>query len=177
MKKIITIGASTSSQSINKQLAKFSGSLLNNVEVENVDLSELADIAIYSVDKEGAGVVPEQIVALNKLFKSVDGFIISFAEHNGSFAAGYKNIIDWISRQEGKVFNEKPVFLMATSPGGRGGATVLGAALNYYPYLGAKITGSVSVPSFGENYKDNRIVNEEILSNIKCEITKFESEL
>ena len=177
MKKIITIGASTSSQSINKQLAKFSGSLLNNVEVENVDLSELADIAIYSVDKEGAGVVPEQIVALNKLFKSVDGFIISFAEHNGSFAAGYKNIVDWISRQEGKVFNEKPVLLLATSPGGRGGTAVLSSAVGYYPYMGAKVTGSLSVPSFGENYKDNKIVNDEILSNIKSEITKFEAEL
>ena len=177
MKKIITIGGSTSTSSINKSLAEFAGSQLNNIDVINVDLSELSEIAIYSVDKEAAGVLPNEIVELNKLFKSVDGFIISLAEHNGSFAAGYKNIVDWISRQEGKVFNEKPVLLLATSPGGRGGATVLSSAVGYYPYMGAKVTGSLSVPSFGENYKDNKIVNDEILSNIKSEITKFEAEL
>lgn len=37
---------------------------------------------------------------------------------------------------------------MATSPGDRGGATVLQAAVNYFPFLGANVVADFSLPNF-----------------------------
>jgi len=174
-KNILVFGGSTSSTSINKQLANYASSFLENINVNVIDLS-VFDIPVFSVDQEKEG-VPESIMELSKMFKHTDGFIISLAEHNGSYAAGYKNIIDWISRVEKKVFHDKPVLLMATSPGARGGITVLQTAKNYYPYMGANIVGSFSLPSFTSNFQDGKIVDKDLASKLEIEVTKFKKEL
>lgn len=174
MKKIITIGASTSKNSINKTFANHVASQINDNEVINVDISSFNHLPIFSVDFENENETPEEISILNSLFKDVDGFIISFAEHNGSYAAGYKNVFDWISRQEGKIFNNKPTLLLSTSPGGRGGATVLASALAVYPHQGAEVTGSFSLPSFFDNFKDNEIQDLDLKTNLEIEINKFQ---
>ena len=174
MKKIITIGASTSKNSINKTFANYVASQLKNVEIISVDISTFNNLPIFSVDYESANETPEEISILNSLFKDVDGFIISFAEHNGSFSAGYKNVFDWVSRQDGKVFNNKPALLLSTSPGGRGGATVLSSAVSVYPHQGAIATGSFSLPSFFDNFKENALVNSELNEQLKTEISKFQ---
>ena len=174
MKRIITIGASTSKNSINKTFANYVASQLSDVEIISVDISNFNNLPIFSVDYESENETPEEITILNSLFKDVDGFIISFAEHNGSFSAGYKNVFDWVSRQEGKVFNNKPALLLSTSPGGRGGASVLASALAVYPHQGAIVTGSFSLPSFFDNLKGNEIVNSELREKLSTEIKTFQ---
>jgi chromate reductase, NAD(P)H dehydrogenase (quinone) len=82
--------------------------------------------------------------------------IISFAEYNGSYTAAFKNIFDWISRINNKTFQNKKMILMATSPGGRGGKTVLENALNRFPHHGADIVGNFHLPSFQQNFEKRR---------------------
>ena len=177
MKKIITIGASTSKKSINGELATYVGSELSDIELINVNISDYNLLPIFSVDTEEESGTPKEVVELNALFKSADGFIISFAEHNGSYAAGYKNVIDWISRQEGKVFNDKPTLLMSTSPGGRGGATVLASATAGYPHLGANVIDSFSLSGFYDNFVDNNLINSDLKSDLFEKIGRFQSSL
>ena len=50
-KKIIAFGASSSKQSINKQLATFAANQFQNVSVEILDLNDY-EMPIFSVDKE-----------------------------------------------------------------------------------------------------------------------------
>ena len=176
-KKVIVIGASTSKNSINKTLANYSAEQLSAVELLKVDISKFNNLPIFSVDTEEENVTPEEIIELNALFKSTDGFIISFAEHNGSYAAGYKNVMDWISRQEGKVFNNKPALLLSTSPGARGGATVLGTAVAAYPHFGANVVDSFSLSSFYDNFTDGSVSNEELKSDLFEKIEKFQNSL
>lgn len=176
-KKIIVIGASSSKNSINKTLANYSAKQLENVELLNVDISTFNSLPIFSVDKEEESGAPKEIIDLSSLFKSVDGFIISLAEHNGSYAAGYKNVIDWISRQEGKIFNNKPMLLLSTSPGARGGATVLDSAVAGYPHLGAKVIDSFSLSSFYDNFVDNSLSNEVFKSELSEKIVNFQNSL
>jgi chromate reductase len=64
---------------------------------------------------------------------------------------------------------DKPVFLMATSPGKRGGSSVLEHANNIFPYRGAVVASSYSLPSFNDNFKEG-IANKE-------ESTKFHESL
>ena len=174
MKKIITIGASSSKNSINKTFANYAAQQLYNVDIINVDISQYNTLPIFSVDYEADNETPESVTELHAIFQSADGFIVSFAEHNGSFSAGYKNVFDWLSRQGGKVFNHKPTLLLSTSPGGRGGASVLANANQIYPHQGAKVTGSLSLPQFFDNFKDNALVNPEIKDNLNKEISKLQ---
>lgn len=62
---------------------------------------------------------------------------------------------------------------MATSPGGRGGATVLKAAQAYFPFLGAKITDTFSLPSFYENFNNEEITDEHLKSDIQAKLNRF----
>ena len=177
MKKIITIGASTSKKSINKTFAQFAGRQLKNVELINVDISNYNHLPVFSVDLESEIGAPEEIKVLHSLFNDVDGFIVSFAEHNGSFSAGYKNVFDWVSRQGGKVFNHKPALLLSTSPGGRGGASVLGTAATIYPHQGADVSGSFALPSFFDNLKSDEIQDGILKAQFEEEIAKFQEKI
>ena len=161
MKKILTIGASTSRKSINKQFAEYTGDLLNNVEVINVDLNDF-EMPLFSVDVEAKNRFPEGAIELNKVINTADGFIISFAEHNGAYSAAFKNTFDWLSRINGKVWRDKPMLLLATSPGPRGGQTVLEIAKGRFPFNGGDIVGTFSLPSFSDNFKEGELAHKDL---------------
>ena len=161
MKKILTIGASTSRKSINKQFAEYTGDLLNNVEVVNIDLNDF-EMPLFSVDVEAKNRFPEEAIELNKVINTADGFIISFAEHNGAYSAAFKNTFDWLSRINGKVWRDKPMLLLATSPGPRGGQTVLEIAKGRFPFNGGVIVGTFSLPSFSDNFKEGELAHKDL---------------
>jgi len=85
-----------------------------------------------------------------------DALMISFAEHNGSYSVAWKNLFDWSSRVGKKVFQDKPMVLLSTSPGARGGATVLAAATSSMPFFGGDVKASLAIPNFHENFDAQR---------------------
>ncbi len=174
MKRIITIAGSNSQKSINKSLIIYTSGLLENVEVISIDLNDYV-LPIYGVDFEEGNAIPTAVKKLDRLFNSVDGFILSLAEHNGSYTAVFKNTIDWLSRINMKVWREKPMLLMATSPGGRGGATVLQSANTYFPFMGAQVTDTYSLPSFYDNFIEGEIIDERLKMDLLTKINKFKT--
>ncbi len=174
---IVAFGASSSKASINQQLAAYAA---NQIEGANVTLLDLNDfeMPIYSIDKEKENGIPQ----LAKDFKSAtlnsDGIIVSLAEHNGSFPSAFKNVIDWVSRLEGKIWAEKPLLLLATSPGPRGAKSVLEHATNTFPYRGATVTGSFSLPSFFQNFSNEEgIKDQELRTEFENHLETFTSKL
>jgi len=81
-----------------------------------------------------------------------------------------KNIFDWASRINGKTFQEKPMLLLATSPGARGGSSVLEIATKRFPFQGGIIKGSFSLPSFNDNFDTDKGITNEELKNVLLEI-------
>ncbi|MGV1010960.1 MAG: NADPH-dependent FMN reductase [Flavobacterium sp.] len=161
MKKIIAFGASSSKTSINKQLATYAANQFQNTLIEVLDLNNY-EMPIFSTDKEAHTGIPELAQDFYDKLGSADLIIISFAEHNGAYAAAFKNIFDWTSRINGKNFQGKPTLLLSTSPGPRGGSTVLEIAKGRFPFQGADVKGSFSLPSFYENFDvSNGIINDE----------------
>jgi len=149
--KILAFGASNSKQSINRQLANYAANLVAGAEVELLDLNDY-EMPLFSIERELALGQPELALAFRQKIAEADALVISFAEHNGSYSVAYKNLFDWTSRIDGKVFQSKPVVYLSTSPGGRGGAGVLAAAANSAPHFGAELIASLSVPSFFDNF-------------------------
>jgi chromate reductase len=162
--KIIAFAASNHRQSINKQLVTYASKLLTIADVEILDLNDY-ELPLYSQDKEnelGHPLLAKQFLAKLGCSK---GIIISFAEHNGSYTAAYKNLFDWCSRIEPKVFQHKPMVFLATSPGPRGGSSVLATALQAAPYFDGEVKASLSIPSFYDNFDiDKQVLKHEELN-------------
>lgn len=176
MKKIILIAGSNSQYSINKSLLSFTAKSLQRIEVITVDLNDYV-LPIYGADFESENGIPKAVKRLDELFNTADGFIISLAEHNGSYAAVFKNTIDWLSRIDMKIWKEQPVLLMATSPGARGGATVLQSAKAYFPFLGANVITDFSLPCFYDNFKNDEIIDNELKEALYDKIELFKTHL
>ena len=173
MKKILAFAGSNSKNSINKQLAIYTASNINNVTYDVADLNDYP-LPIFSLEEEENG-FPKSAVAFNDLLSNYDGFVVSLAEHNGSYSAVFKNIFDWVSRIDRKVFKDKPLLLMATSPGARGGASVLETAAGTFPHLGGNIIAKFSLPSFFDNFKDSELVNSGLKESLNTAIEAYQS--
>ena len=149
--KIIAFGGSNSKNSINKKLATYASSLFADASIEILDLNDFA-LPLFSVDLEKEIGQPQLAKDFLDKITSADFLVVSLAENNGNYSAAFKNLFDWSSRQAKEVFQHKPMLLMATSPGVRGGATVLEIAKNAFPRFGANIKGTFSLPSFNDNF-------------------------
>jgi len=176
MKTIIAFAGSNSKTSINKQLAAYAASLVNEAEVKVLDLNDF-ELPLYGSDYESAHGIPDNAQKFLDHIKSSDGVVLSLAEHNGTYSTVFKNLFDWMSRLDGKLWSDKPMLLMATSPGGRGGATALEIAQGRFPYMGGNIVGSFSLPSFGDNFQDGKITNSELNSQLLEEVKQLEESL
>ena len=157
--KIIAFGASSSSKSINKQFAQYTALQMGD-DVQILDLNDF-EMPIVSVDREEADGYPEEAHEFLDVLGSADLLVISMTEHNGAYSAAFKNIFDWASRIEANVFQNKPVLLLSTSPGGFGGGNSMQLALTRFPKHAANIIAHFCLPKFGENF-DNGIKDPEL---------------
>lgn len=173
MKKIIGLAGSNSKKSINKQLVGYALSKLDGFSNAVLDLNDF-EVPIYGIDLENERGIPENAQKLSDSIEGADAIVLSLAEHNGSYAAVFKNIFDWMSRINPKVWRNKPMLLMSTSPGGRGGAGVLAGAKMAYPHQGGNIIAEFSLPSFFNNFKDEKIENEEFEAKLNVAVSEFE---
>jgi len=170
MKKILAFTGSNHSKSINQQLVSYTASLIPELEIEVLDISQW-NIPIYSIDMD-PDQTPMEITQLIELIKNHDGFIISSPEHNGSTPAFFKNIIDWLSRRSKNVFENKPMLLMSASPGKSGGVKNRQLLEHLLPYLGVNIVATFSLPSFYQNMQDGKII-EGLFEELNKELTAF----
>jgi len=169
-RKILAFGGSSSRHSINKKLAVYAAGLFSEATVEVIDLNDF-ELPVFSVDKEGD--MPELVFQFAKKIDECDLIVLSLAEHNGSYSAAFKNIFDWTSRlPERKVFADKKMFLLATSPGARGGSSVLETATKRFPFNGGVVVSTFSLPSFHQNFKDGMGITNENLKNQLQEVIK-----
>ena len=149
--KIIAFGGSNSKNSINKKLATYTASLFKNATVEVIDLNDY-EMPLFGVDlEEKVGKHDLAQTFMDKL-ATADVLVVSLAENNGNYSVAFKNILDWSSRITKNIFADKDMLLMATSPGARGGASVLDIANNAFPRFGANIKATYSLPSFNDNF-------------------------
>lgn len=172
--KILAFGASSSRHSINQRFALYAASLVRDADVTTLSPEDY-ELPLFSVDLEKAqGAQPKAQAFLDQI-SAADALIISFAEHNGNFTAAFKNLFDWTSRIEVKLFQNKPTLLLSTSPGGRGGIGALTIAQNSLPHFGADVKGSFSLPRFNDNFdaENNRIADDELRNALEETLQKL----
>ncbi len=175
-KKIVAFGASNSKNSINSQLAGYAASQVDNATVNSLNLNDF-EMPIYSIDREMETGIPALAHAFKEEINKADAIIISFAEHNGSYSVAFKNIFDWMSRIDQNVWMNKPMFLLATSPGGYGAKTVLNLAEGRFKRSNTNTVVSFSLPSFMQNFNEAGILDEELNSEFREQLNQFSAAL
>ena len=176
-KTIVAFGASNSKNSINKKLANFAANQVAGATVNLLDLNDF-EMPLYGIDLEKESGIPALAHDFKEQIKNADGIIISFAEHNGAYTVVFKNIFDWISRIDKDVWMNKPMYLLATSPGGRGGKTVLEIAVNKFKFMNKNTVVHFSLPSFGQNFSvENGILDDALLNEFQTQLQIFQNAL
>lgn len=171
---IATLLASNSKKSINRVLLNHVATKLGEHQVTSLEVADYP-LPIYSEDIETESGIPETVIALRQQLSQFDAFILASPEHNSSMPAVFKNLIDWLSRVkdvEHPIFNKKPLLLLSTSPGARGGATNLQHLNQIMPWWGADIQGSLSLNSFYQKYSEGQF-EEETERQINEQIEQF----
>lgn len=180
---ILVFAASNSTTSINKRLAVHAANVLKekfnaSVVIDVLDLNDF-EMPIYSPEREKTSGVPQLAQDFYARIGAADGLIVSYAEHNGHYSAAFKNIFDWCSRIDMKVFQGKPKIVLSSSPGKRGGASVMAAALEGAPHFGADVKGSLSVGPFSEHFDEqsNSLVTPELVSALHEALSELNAAL
>ncbi len=165
MKRVLAFSGSNHSKSINQQLIRYTSKLVQEYPVTIIDIRSFI-VPIYSIDMDPE-TIPKDILTLIEQIKEHDAFIISSPEHNGGTPAFFKNILDWLTRRSSSLFESKPLLLMSTSPGKRGGEKNRMYLEGFFPRLGANIISTFSLPSFKQN-----MVDEELNEDMKASLVK-----
>lgn len=163
--KIVAFGASYSKQSINRQFAGFAAHQFNTAEIEVLDLNNY-NPPLFTVDVEAEFGFADSVKSFLHKLEEADLLIISMAEHNGSYTAAFKNLFDWTSRLKAQLFEGKKMILLSTSPGKRGGMSVIEAAKIRFPIHGAEVIASFSLPSFQANFDAKKGITDETLNRL-----------
>ena len=127
--RILAFAGSARRESFNKRLIKIAvrGAEAAGAQVTLIDLGEYP-LPIMDQDLEAARGLPENALALKKLFLENDGLLLSCPEYNSSITPLWKNTIDWVSRPGPgdpplglTAFKDKIAALLSASPGRLGG--------------------------------------------------------
>ncbi len=173
MAKILAFAGSNSSTSINYKLVKYTVSLIEEHQIQKVNMAKLP-FPMYSSDYEKKHGYSNSLVELKGDIEKADGVILSVNEHNSNPSAFFKNVLDWLSRVDRNFLNDTKVLLMATSPGKGGAKHALEVINQMLPRFGAEIIVTFSLPSFSENFdEDKGILDSELAAMHTSAIQNF----
>lgn len=152
--KILAFAASNSRTSINRALVEYAAAqlqsdILPQAKIEFLDLNDY-EMPIFSIERERDSGIPAPAQDFFARIGAAEAVLVSFAEHNGFVTSAWKNIFDWMSRIEMKVWQDKPVLMLAASPGRRAGANVLASQELLAPHYGADLRGTLGIGTWPE---------------------------
>ena len=171
--KVLAFAASNHSNSINRALVNHAAERLTalnpEAEITFVDLNDF-EMPIYSIDREQADGVHPLAQEFYDQIGAADALLVSFAEYNGFVTSAWKNIHDWMSRIDMKVWQDKPIVLLAATPGPRAGANVLGTQEFTAPFFGMNIKGKYGVGVWGEAWDGKTLTKAEDVEGVDAAI-------
>ena len=177
--KTLAFAASNHSQSINRSLVGYAAERLQALHptaaIEFADINQY-EMPIYSPDRERAdGIHPLAQTLFDKI-GAADALLVSFAEYNGYVTAAWKNIYDWMSRIDAKVWQDKPIVILAATPGPRAGANVLQTQEFTAPFFGMDIKGKHGVGKWAEGWNGTTLTRDEDVAAIDAALTVLTEE-
>jgi NAD(P)H-dependent FMN reductase len=157
--KILAFAGSLRRHSYNRRVlhSAVAGAERAGAEVTSVDLRDYP-MPVYSQDDQEAFGFDENALKFQSLIHEHEGLLIAAPEHNGSFPAALKNVIEWASRRNdsfkgGRVFPGKVAAMMAAAPNALGGVRSLTHLRGVLTSVGVHVLpAEVVVPFVGDKF-------------------------
>jgi len=173
--KILCFVGSNSSKSINVQLMKslVQHELLADA-VNYVDIREW-QLPIFSQDTESAQGYPALIKELATQMKNATHVLVGTNEHNSAVSAFFKDVLDWLSRYDKTVFEDKVFLVVSTSEGGRGAISANEYTQGFFSRFKAKHVFNFSLPNFSKNFSTEQqlLTNDEFKQQFNEVVIEF----
>jgi len=138
--RVLVLGASLSSTSLNNRLATLAAKLVSDSGA-TADAAEISDFdcPFYDHDIEVDTGPPIGAHRFCERLRASDALVVASPEYNSSMPATIKNLIDWVSRFRPQPFNGKQALLMSASPSMVGGNRGLWALRIPFEHLGTRV--------------------------------------
>jgi NAD(P)H-dependent FMN reductase len=81
-------------------------------------------------------------------------------EHNGNPSAFFKNLLDWLSRDERRFLDGIPVFLMSASGGKRGAISSRNVVEQMLSRFGAEVISTFSLSGYYDNFNPEKGITD-----------------
>lgn len=114
--KTLAISGSLRKKSYNTALLKAAQKLAPELNIEILDYTNLP---IFNQDVEESA-YPQAATDIREKIKAADAVLIATPEFNRTIAGSLKNLLDWASRPDYKLWDQKPVGVIGASSGMRG---------------------------------------------------------
>lgn len=182
MKKALLISSSLSSKSINFEVLKWLKQFVPNKEESKLVSIRDFELPLYNVDIEKEPGIAENGLKFMQLIEGYDKLIFGIAEHNGSLTAGFKNLLDWLSRinKDYKFLSGKDVLLVGTSPSSFGAKSAILHAKSVIQMLGGNVMDEFPIPSYYATFSitesGHNINNQELKGALLSTLGNFLSE-
>ena len=138
--RVLVVGASLSSTSLNNRLAAFTAKLVDDKGgTSDFATIDQFDCPFYDHDLDVETGPPGGALRFCERLKAADARIVASPEYNASMPAAIKNLIDWGSRFRPQPFNGKQALLMSASPSMVGGNRGLWALRVPFEHLGTRV--------------------------------------
>lgn len=112
---VLAIGGSLRRDSFNRLVVQAAPALApQSLQISVYD--ELASVPLFCEDMEMPH-APAGVQRLRRAVASADGVLIATPEYNQSLSGVVKNMVDWLSRGEPVVIEDKPVGILGITPG------------------------------------------------------------
>ena len=134
---ILGISGSLRKKSYNTALLKAAQKLAPEMGIEILDYSA---VPIFNQDLEES-VYPQVVTDMRGKIQAADAILIAVPEFNRTPAGSLKNLIDWASRPDYKLWNQKPVGIIGASSGPRGASFAQYDVRRIMSYFNARTMG------------------------------------
>ncbi len=182
MPKILAFAGSFRKGSYNKRVLNIAvrGARDAGADVTVLDLHDLP-MPIYNADDVEAHGFDQNALRFQEMLSSHDGILVASPEYNGSVPGGFKNAIDWASRQSerfatSEVFKGKTAAMITASPGSFGGLRCLQHLRGVFTIMGVWVLPmEIAVSFVGQKFDgDSEEMTDE---KIAATLAKLGSEL
>ncbi|CAN5344848.1 NAD(P)H-dependent oxidoreductase [soil metagenome] len=154
MPKILAVAGSYREHSYNRRVLNIAieGAREAGGDVTLIDLRDFP-FAVYNADDIDKNGFDPDASRLQDVIAEHEAFLIASPEYNGGIPGGFKNAIDWASRQSDKyktneVFKSKTAAMITASPGSFGGLRCIGQLRGVLTQLGLTVLASEIAVSF-----------------------------
>lgn len=170
---ILAISGSLRKKSYNTALLRAAQKLAPELNIEILDYSTLP---VFNQDVEES-VYPQTATDIRAKIAAADGILIAAPEFNRTIAGSLKNLLDWASRPDFSIWDQKPVGVIGASSGMRGANLAQFDVRRIMSYFNARTMGQ---PEFycandedGKFNEQMELVDEKTIEVFKKFLTAF----